>query len=447
MKTLLIIILLNTWIALAFGQGGSSGAGRPEFRLLVEHETAFDFKLGKLQKSEWLIDPEVSWKINDNIKFFGQMRLYAELTDRLDPGKPNLSNYSAVSKPWSLGDRLQLELRELYFDIKMANSYWRLGKQQIVLGETEGFKVLDVLNPMSYREFILDDFDDSRIPLWSVKGEFSLGSINIETFWIPDLTYHHFPNNGGLYNPAVPIPEMPHDIELEQKPLNKPGHIIKDSDIGFRFSTMSGGWDVSLIYLYQYDNAPVIRSKFSIQRNTIIVEPTYLRNHVIGTTFNNTFGSFGLRGEVGFIPNKYFTHFGNHSRGLLKTSQIISGIGLDYFGISETLISIQWFSDWISENGYSELVTPARRPMLNGITIMLDRFFINQTLEAKIFSAYEIEDRSVLLDIKVSYNLGNDLKIWTGGDFFFGSDKGLIGQFSDRNRVLLGIQWGIQSRK
>ncbi|MHA2403148.1 MAG: DUF1302 family protein [Candidatus Kariarchaeaceae archaeon] len=443
----MIIIVLNSWIALAFGQGGSSETFRPEFRLLVEHETAFDFNLSKLQKSEWLIDPEISWRISDKIRFFSQMRLYAEFTDRLEPGKPELSNYSAISKPWPIGDKVQLELREFYFDIKIANSYWRIGKQQIVLGETEGFKVLDMLNPMSYREFILDDFDDSRIPLWSVKGEISLGAITMETFWIPDLTYHHFPFNGGLYNPALTLPEMPGDIELEQRPLNKPDHFIKDSDVGFRLSTLSRGWDLSLIYLYQYDNMPVTSNIYSKQIDVLSVEPTYRRQHVVGTTLNNTFGSFGLRGELGFIPNKYFTHFGNQSEGLLKTNQLISGIGLDYFGVSETLISVQWFSDWISENGSNEFVVPARRAMLNGVSMMLDRFFMNQTLEAKIFSAYEIENRSGMLDIKVFYNLGTNIKIWTGGDFFFGSDRGFIGQFNNRNRILIGIQWGIQSHK
>jgi len=45
----------------------------------------------------------------------------------------------------------------------------RLGKQQIVWGETDGLKLLDVMNPQNFREFILDEFEDSRLPLWSVK--------------------------------------------------------------------------------------------------------------------------------------------------------------------------------------------------------------------------------------------------------------------------------------
>ena len=445
MKTLLSITILNLWIALAFGQGGSSNIYRPEFRLLVEQETAFDFNLGKLQKSELLIDPEIAWRFNDKIKFFAQMRLYAEFTDRLEPGKPELSNYSAFSKPWVISDRAQVELREFYFDVKIADSYWRFGKQQIVLGETEGIKVLDMVNPMSFREFILDDFDDSRIPLWSVKGEISLGPIYMETFWVPDLTYHHFPVNGGLYNPLVNMPEIPENIALEQRPLIKPDHFIKDSDFGLRFSGIFGGWDLSLLYLYQYDNTPLIINRFSAQSNTIIVQPMYRRKHMIGTTFNNSFGAFGLRGEVGFIPNKYFTYIGDPTNGYLKTNQLISGIGLDYFGMSETLVTIQLFSDWISDNGADTNDLSIRKNVLNGVTVMINRFFMNQTLEAKIFSAYGIEDQSGLLDIKVAYTMGSNSKIWVGGDFYFGTNNGIIGQFSDRNRVLMGVQWGIQN--
>lgn len=41
---------------------------------------------------------------------------------------------------------------------------------------------------------------------------------------------------------------------------------------------------------------------------------------------------------------------------------------------------------------------------------------------------------------------GPDLKLWAGGDVYYGTGEGIIGQFSDRNRVLVGIQWGMQSK-
>ena len=57
--------------------------------------------------------------------------------------------------------------------------------------------MLDVLNPQDFREFVLDDFEDSRIPLWSVNAEVPLGPLVAQLVWIPDRTYHDLPEPGA----------------------------------------------------------------------------------------------------------------------------------------------------------------------------------------------------------------------------------------------------------
>lgn len=66
----------------------------------------------------------------------------------------------------------------------------KVGRQQIVWGRTDLFRVLDVFNPVDYsRNNIYDELQDIRIPLWSAQAEWRLGGSdmmqdrNIQFVW------------------------------------------------------------------------------------------------------------------------------------------------------------------------------------------------------------------------------------------------------------------------
>lgn len=53
----------------------------------------------------------------------------------------------------------------------------KLGKQQVVWGRTDLFRVLDVINPVDYsRNNIYDELQDIRIPMWIAQGEWRMGA-------------------------------------------------------------------------------------------------------------------------------------------------------------------------------------------------------------------------------------------------------------------------------
>ena len=76
----------------------------------------------------------------------------------------------------SFGDRVDVELRELFVQGKIGPAWLRAGKQQVVWGQADGLKVLDVVDPQDFREFILPTFEDSRIPLWTLNTEIPIGA-------------------------------------------------------------------------------------------------------------------------------------------------------------------------------------------------------------------------------------------------------------------------------
>ena len=56
-----------------------------------------------------------------------------------------------------------------------SGSVWnfRVGRQQVVWGRTDLFRVLDVINPVDYsRHNIYDELEDIRIPMWMATSEY-----------------------------------------------------------------------------------------------------------------------------------------------------------------------------------------------------------------------------------------------------------------------------------
>ena len=86
-------------------------------------------------------------------------------------------------------------LREVYgkksFQLSDGKELFvKVGKQQVVWGRTDLFRVLDVINPVDYsRNNIYDELSDIRIPMWMVQAEYRMGASdtmqdrNLQVVW------------------------------------------------------------------------------------------------------------------------------------------------------------------------------------------------------------------------------------------------------------------------
>ena len=93
-------------------------------------------------------------------------------------------------------DGLKFEnvLREAYVDVDFRDIplNLRLGRQQVVWGETDNFRMLDRANPLDLTwHQLYESWDDLRIPLWMIKALWHIGYVGplsdafIETYWDP----------------------------------------------------------------------------------------------------------------------------------------------------------------------------------------------------------------------------------------------------------------------
>jgi len=86
-------------------------------------------------------------------------------------------NFTQSQLQWNRGASQEQtrELKEAYLDLDMLEGrlFLRLGRQTIVWGKTELFPVVDQMNPFDFALTTLPSLEESRIPLWSVRGIYS----------------------------------------------------------------------------------------------------------------------------------------------------------------------------------------------------------------------------------------------------------------------------------
>ncbi|MBL4734107.1 MAG: hypothetical protein JKY18_01985 [Flavobacteriales bacterium] len=336
-----------------------------------------------------------------------------------------------------------MELRELFLHAKVWKTLnLRIGKQQIVWGETDGLKLLDVINPQYFREFILDDFEDSRIPLWSVKAEFPLRKLKVQLLWIPDQTYHVLIDPQAPYFPKSAFPEPPPGIKTTFGPTEKPTDLLLDSDAGIKLSALIKGWDITANYFYYYDDFPVFYNSLSFMDTgepLITINPKYERHHLLGATFNKPIKFVTLRGEIGYTLDQNFPSIDpNAVMGVVQSDQLGSAIGLDMIK-GENIISAQLFTNYLIDD-----VPAYNRDRVEwNVSLLLSREFMNDSFKAEALWVHSTNHQDGMLRPKVSYWLSSNVQVLLSSDIFYGDKQELFGQFTDRSRVSTGLVWGI----
>lgn len=180
-------------------------------------------------------------------------------------------------------------LRELYVTKTIQlnatqDLFFKVGRQQVVWGRTDLFRVLDVINPVDYsRNNIYDELEDIRIPMLIAQGEYRMGPSNwlqeqnlqviwnVEKFRPDDLGQCGTPNvildagcffrgfkniwdNGGTVANFASIPPGtpgiyaatdfgPHQIGIRN--VNLPAWTLGNTQVGLKYEGVTADGSVS----------------------------------------------------------------------------------------------------------------------------------------------------------------------------------------------------------
>lgn len=433
--------LINTWLSagMLLLSTGAMSTMAGDWSNLFYGQMAYGRVTDELQQQEWLLNTEYNGELwGGDITGISRVR-WDTVKDLNQQGSSRPDSYSAIGGPLAVTENGEIDLRELYWELSTESLYWRIGKQQVVWGEADGLKLLDVINPQSFREFVLDDFDDSRIPLWMLNVEYTLNNNSaLQLLWIPDTSTHELApeNSPFVFTSPLLVPRVPSGVPVEFNSAKAPNNLIDDSDIGLRLTSFTRGWDISLNYLYRFVDTPVVTSR--LDNGVVVANADYRRSHLTGGSASTAFGDWTLRTEVAYESNR-FQRTRLDFPGVSKSDQWSSVIGLDWQGWTDQFVSLQWFQTTILGGG-EELVANRQEDTL---TLLWELNFFNETLTLEWLHIHSIDHGDGVIQPQLTYNYRSNIDVYLGVDWFYGDEDELYGQFDRADRITIGFIWGL----
>ena len=385
----------------------------------------------ELTKIENSFQLEVTYYLSAQAELFATLRTFYDavwdVEDDFDRrGRENLAT--------------DFDLREAYLNLFLDQVDIRIGRQQVIWGQADGLKTLDVINPQDSKEFILDDFEDSRIPLWLVKAETYLGDYTLQFLWIPDLRFNELVRGSEFDFFRLPFP--PAIRLIEESPV-EPAKTLENSEWGARLAWKRGGWDMTLNYFYNYEDVPIffryVSFNPSTQQTTLTLKPRHTRFYILGGTFAKALGQVVMRGEVTYNLNRYFSTTDPLDQdGMRKKDLLNYVVALDY--------DIPRHHLFLSSQIFQRIIPAYERNLvqdrIESTWSFLGRMdFLHENLLADFLLLYGINDAQAHFRAKLAYKITDAWKVTVGTDLFEGEQREFFGQFDNRDRFNFKLEY------
>ena len=396
-----------------------------------------------LQMSRTFVDAKGIYKISNDWRLTLEGRAHYDPVERL--GFPK--------SVW-------IDPRQILLDGKVKKVDLKLGLQQVVWGQADGLRVLDVINPLDYREFILEDFLDSRRPLWLARADVPLGKDKgtLQLIWVPYFAPSRLPGAEnefglgssfglGLISAAQGGSGFP-PFAVRAEATTRPAYQLKSSQGGARYSRSVGGWDLTANYFYGWEDAPTsyvrgIEFKPNDPLPTVVFEPRFDRKEVFGGTAATNFGSVVLRMEAGWNRNKPAAVTGIQvSAGPIKT-------GFEKLGQFSGVAGVDWSANtwlWVSGQYFFQSVNAPQSRLLfpreqHLASVFFRTNFLRDTLRPEFFVLTGLNQRQFMVRPKLTKTFGDHWSVAVGADFLGGKQTNIFGYFDSRDRVVLELKW------
>ncbi|HEV8132872.1 MAG TPA: DUF1302 family protein, partial [Acidobacteriota bacterium] len=336
---------------------------------------------------------------------------------------------------------------------KIKNVSLSLGLQQTVWGQADGLRVLDVINPLDYREFILEDFLDSRRPLWMLRSDISLTRGSLQLIWVPYFASARLPGpenefgigpSFGLELIRAAFGELPiRQFSFNIQPTQRPAYRLRSSQGGTRYGFNLGKWDLTVNYFYGWEDIPTpyVRGIIGLpifSNPRVTVAPRHDRKEVFGGTGTTNFGPVVLRMEAGWNRRKAnAVKVSSASSGFERFGQFSGVAGLDYSPRT-------WL--WLSGQYFFQFTSAPQRLLLfprnnHFISVYARSNFFGETLKPELFVLAGLNQRQYMIRPRITRSFRDHWSASLGADFFGGSPVTPFGFFNSRDRVVLELAW------
>lgn len=455
-----------------------------------------------LQSALFTLFLEGDYSLAYNLKFYASTNLNVDWIYDIkhDDKSWNDKLFSKSRDKLYIDDHYWQILKEAHLTWTPGNFFFRIGKQIVKWGETDGFRLMDQINPGDQRRGMSDvEFETSIIPIWLVRAEYFLPK---KPTWVQDLGFEFIfnPNldfltdtsmqlgndKGGIWTPNViislpPPPIGPGQVHIGSAAmdLKKPDSHFDDNgfEYGFRLKGIIKDAVITLNYFYGLDNSPVTISPpppgppgpggpppgIELASDGLpIIHPAlngfYPLFRLFGATFNRDFTSLRSTFLGGVAPllrletfYAYENTFPTSNNTFEKKDELRWAIGIDwkvkinflnpraYF-----MVSPQFYHRKIFNYPHSYDLSGAEAD--NYMTsLMIATSYFHNKISPSFFWLRDINNRADFFKLQVTYDRSNAWHYSLGALLLGGMERGRgFEVFDNKDQIYFKIsyRWG-----
>ena len=438
----------------------------------------------------------------NNLKFYASSMLTVDWIYQLKHNDDSWNNklFSKSKGELNVDDKYWQLLKEAHLTWTPKNFMFRIGKQIVAWGETDGFRLMDQINPADQRRGFADvEWETSIIPTWLVRAEYYLPN---KPAWLQDLGFEFICNpnadfipnqgimtgnaDGGIWAPDISLPGPPPFFEsymgTSYSNISTPKRWKEGNEFAFRIKGVIYDAVITLNAFYGRDNDPVTRlvppyispippDIFASDGRLILhpfMEGKYPLFRFVGATFSKDIiplrASF-LGGVAPLVRLETFYAFDNtfafNTPGtpfyrFEKSDEFRGAIGVDwkvkipilnpraYFTISpqfyyQRIVNFPSTEDVTASGG-----TPVKKNNYK-TTLMINTSYLHNKLTPSFFWLRDINSKSDMFRLQLVYDLSNKWHFTLGSLLLHGDKTGQGFQLfnhKDLTYFKVGYKWG-----
>lgn len=365
-----------------------------------------------------------------------------------------------------------VELREAYLEFKPSdNLMLRLGKQQIVWGESDFFQAMDVVHGFDYtwRSFLEGENEDYRKPLILLNAMLDVPNVggNLQAFIRPGLdreedignTYDLFggrwalqPNKGFDFLPVVP-----YNLDHQEGDAS-------DVTGGIRWAGLLGKVNYSLSWLRSFGPDPVVNSAFVPYKEApkgALGDFIFPKIDQFGVTASYAVSppfDAVLSAEIAYIDGRAFNvgsdflggalpGFGGVIRKDTVRSMVRMDMPLDLtrqLGTNKpSFFTVQLFDTWITDYDKKDDIVDlagygaTKKEHSTLVTAVLGLNYMSDRVNPQIAAGYDITYGGGFVIPSVAFAFGDKWRLNIEADLFFPTDSKKPGEI-EKDTHLIG---------
>lgn len=293
---------------------------------------------------------------------------------------------------------VDLKTKELYVKGSFADTTIVAGNKIVVWGESDSTAVTDVISPQNITDLVFTSVDESRISQTMVVAE------------------HYVAENqfSLIVNPDIKVDEGPIIASVGESSAIEKNMDEKWAETGFRWKTVIGNGDFSLMAADLIDNGSVNVYRIDAASELDIANEYYKKYQMLGAAANLNYGDLAVKVEAAYNRNRA------QQLNAEKFSAALypKGYGLSDEGLLAVNIDYQenGVRDWSAGVLHTHLLDGSDsfeldKASYNEIFLGVSNKFFHEELTLSMNYQYTLETKAAIAQLSVQYNLYDDLTL------------------------------------